>query len=72
MQAPDMVDKTFEECIPMIAERTKERMKWVWEEDLDAAYEKLRDARDDGLVQAKPEEKAAAIPNGNKVGIEAQ
>ncbi|TKA32070.1 hypothetical protein B0A50_01317 [Salinomyces thailandicus] len=43
MQAEDMLDKSFEECIPMMAERTKERMKWVWEEDLDAAYERVRD-----------------------------
>ena len=38
-----MLDKGFEECCGMIAERTKERMKWVWEEDLDATYEKVRD-----------------------------
>lgn len=43
LQTDDMIDKSFEECLPMIAERTRERMKWVWEEDLDAAYEKLRD-----------------------------
>ncbi|KAH9811175.1 FAD binding domain [Teratosphaeria destructans] len=41
-QAEDMKDKTLEECIPIMAERTRERMKWVWEEDLDAAYEKAR------------------------------
>lgn len=29
MQTEDMKDKSFEECIPMIAERTRERMKWV-------------------------------------------
>lgn len=29
MQAEDMKDKSFEECIPMIAQRTRERMKWV-------------------------------------------
>lgn len=45
MQTEDMIDKSFEECIPMIAERTRERMKWVWEEDLDAAYEKMRDGK---------------------------
>ena len=43
MQAPDMVDKDFEECCGMLEERTRERMKWVWEEDLDAAYVKVRD-----------------------------
>ncbi|KXL51172.1 MAG: hypothetical protein FE78DRAFT_212811 [Acidomyces sp. 'richmondensis'] len=43
MQTEDMKDKSFEECIPMIAERTRERMKWVWEEDLDSEYERTRD-----------------------------
>ena len=42
MQTEDMVDKSFEDCVPMMAERTKERMKWVWEEDLDDAYDKRR------------------------------
>ncbi|KAL9091480.1 MAG: hypothetical protein Q9165_004866 [Trypethelium subeluteriae] len=42
MQTEDMVDKSFEECVPMMAERTRERMKWVWEEDLDEAYDKTR------------------------------
>ncbi|KAI7537015.1 hypothetical protein KC331_g11143 [Hortaea werneckii] len=42
MQAEDMLDKRYEECIPMMAERTKERMKWVWEEDLDAAFERVK------------------------------
>ncbi len=43
MQAPDMLEKSFEECCGLIAERTREMMKWVWEEDLDAAYEKVSD-----------------------------
>ncbi|KAI7686817.1 hypothetical protein KC322_g12627 [Hortaea werneckii] len=42
MQAEDMLDKSYEECIPMMAERTRERMKWVWEEDLEAAYERVK------------------------------
>ena len=46
MQTDDMMDKGFDECVPLIAERTRERMKWVWEEDLDAAYEKVRDGAD--------------------------
>jgi salicylate hydroxylase len=43
MQTEDMLDKSFEECVPMIGQRTRERMKWIWEEDLDAAYERGRD-----------------------------
>ncbi|RMZ05672.1 hypothetical protein D0862_04895 [Hortaea werneckii] len=42
MQAEDMLDRSYEECIPIMAERTKERMKWVWEEDLDAAFERVK------------------------------
>lgn len=44
MQAEDMLDKTYEECLPLMAERTSERMKFVWEEDLDAAYDKVKHA----------------------------
>lgn len=43
LQTDDMIDKSLEQCLPILAERTRERMKWVWEEDLDAAYEKQRD-----------------------------
>ena len=53
MQTEDMMDKSFEECVPMIAERTRERMKWVWEEDLDAAYENVRDGTS-GSGESKP------------------
>ena len=79
LQTEDMIDKSFEECCPMIAERTRERMKWVWEEDLDAAYEKERDAAvgRDNAVGDTPAEKAERIANGTAVGklgvgIEAQ
>ena len=75
MQTEDMINKTFEECCPLIAERTRERMKWVWEEDLDAAYEKVRDGvdnDDDGknnVVKADPVEKAEMVANGTAVGV---
>lgn len=74
MQTEDMLDKSFEECIPMIAERTRERMKWVWEEDLDAAYEKARSQGDALQTTGKP---AAHATNGASAGdaavsIEAQ
>lgn len=69
LQTDDMIDKSFEECLPMIAERTRERMKWVWEEDLDAAYEKMRDGKDgmaeNGIDQAK------IIANGTMVAGQA-
>lgn len=46
LQTDEMIDKSLEECLPILAERTRERMKWVWEEDVDAAYEKVRDRGD--------------------------
>lgn len=44
-QTEDMRDLGFEECLPLMAERTRERMKWVWEEDLDERFESVRDGR---------------------------
>ncbi|KAI9704648.1 MAG: hypothetical protein M1820_005396 [Bogoriella megaspora] len=44
MQTEDMISKSYEECVPMMAERTRERMKWVWEDDLDKAYETMRNS----------------------------
>lgn len=61
LQTDDMIDKSLEECLPILAERTRERMKWVWEEDLDAAYEKERDG-------VNPQEKAENVPNGSEIG----
>lgn len=46
-QTEDMKDLPFEECLPLMAERTRERMKWVWEEDLDERFESVRDGRAD-------------------------
>ena len=70
LQTEDMKDKTFEECLPLIAERTRERMKWVWEEDLDAAYEKMRDGEEE-LAEGGVEKKAEMIANGTMVGKQA-
>ncbi|KAK5169747.1 uncharacterized protein LTR77_005725 [Saxophila tyrrhenica] len=70
MQAPDMIDRSFEDCCDLIAERTRERMKWVWEEDLDAAYEKVRDEgvqAEQGPNGQKGEEKAQVMTNGTAV-----
>lgn len=81
MQTDDMVDKSFEECIPMIGERTRERMKWVWEEDLDAAYERVRDGKEepsksasssDATVNGAPSTTYESASASRAVGIEAQ
>ncbi|KAK4188708.1 salicylate hydroxylase [Podospora australis] len=42
MQAPQMEGKTFDECVPILAETVKNRLKWIFTEDLDVAYEKER------------------------------
>ncbi|KAK5135208.1 hypothetical protein LTR08_005457 [Meristemomyces frigidus] len=76
MQSAEMLEKTFEECIPFIAEQTRERMKFVWEEDLDAAYEKIRDGLDgkepNGNGPSTIAAGKAVVPDVSAVSIEAQ
>lgn len=47
MQSPDMIGLTFEECMPLVKTRIESRMKWIWTEDIDAAYETARKALGD-------------------------
>lgn len=42
-QTEDLINLTFDECCPIVAERITEAMKWTWEEDLDICYEKARE-----------------------------
>lgn len=42
LQSPDLVHLSFDEALPIVAERLQDRMKWIWGEDLDAIYEKQR------------------------------
>lgn len=42
MQTDDMVGKSYDDCLPIVREQLKDRMKWVWFEDLDDVYEKAR------------------------------
>ncbi|KAJ5606680.1 hypothetical protein N7510_009461 [Penicillium lagena] len=37
-QGPDFKGLSFEECIPVAAEKLKDRMAWVWSGDLDKDY----------------------------------
>jgi len=39
MQAAGMEGLSYDECLPLVAERLRNRMKWVWTEDIDEAYE---------------------------------
>lgn len=42
MQRADMVGKSYEECIPLVRDALKDRMKWIWSADIDDIYEKAR------------------------------
>jgi salicylate hydroxylase len=39
MQTEDMLGKSFDECIPRMRDHLKDRMQWIWTEDIDIAYE---------------------------------
>jgi salicylate hydroxylase len=43
LQGDGLRDKTFEECLPELRSRLKDRMNWVWMEDIDISYEKIAD-----------------------------
>jgi salicylate hydroxylase len=42
MQTDEMAGKSYNDCLPIVREQLKDRMKWVWFEDLDDVYEKAR------------------------------
>lgn len=44
MQTVEMAGKSYEECLPLVRESLKDRMNWVWTEDIDLAYEGERRA----------------------------
>lgn len=39
MQGPDFKDLSYEECLPVIAQKLEGRMRWVWGADIDAQYD---------------------------------
>jgi salicylate hydroxylase len=39
MQSRDMSDLTFDQCMPLVKARIESRMKWIWTDDIDSAYE---------------------------------
>ncbi|OBT70703.1 hypothetical protein VF21_10252 [Pseudogymnoascus sp. 05NY08] len=41
LQGEGLKGKTFDECMPELRNRLKDRMNWVWLEDIDVMYEKL-------------------------------
>jgi len=38
-----MSSLTFEECIPIVTEKTSSRMKFVWGVDLDQVYDEAKE-----------------------------
>ena len=42
MQTDAMRGLPYEECLPLVAERLRNRMKWIWSEDIDEAYLKAK------------------------------
>ncbi|KAH8692607.1 hypothetical protein BGW36DRAFT_302360 [Talaromyces proteolyticus] len=42
MQTSEMVGLSYDDCLPIVCEQLKDRMKWVWNENLDEAYERAR------------------------------
>ncbi|CRG86012.1 hypothetical protein PISL3812_03015 [Talaromyces islandicus] len=42
MQADEMVGKSYDDCLPIVREQLKDRMKWIWLEDLDDVYGRAR------------------------------
>ena len=39
MITDDLKHLPIDDCLPIVADQMKERMKWVWNEDLSSAYE---------------------------------
>ena len=42
MMSSEMEGKSYDERLPILIEGAKNNMKWIWTEDIDAAYEKHR------------------------------
>jgi salicylate hydroxylase len=38
MQGPDFEGLSFEECLPIVRDKLKDRMAWVWSGDIDRDY----------------------------------
>lgn len=42
MQAEGLRGEEYEACLPKVRERLRDRMKWVWTEEIDEVYESER------------------------------
>jgi len=43
LNAPELKGLTYEECVPKVANILKDRMSWIWSEDIDQDYEKAKE-----------------------------
>lgn len=43
MEADFLLGKSYEDCLPLVREDLLNRMKWVWDDDVDDLYDKMRD-----------------------------
>jgi salicylate hydroxylase len=48
MTTDELDPLAFEECLPVVADKLRTRMKWVWSEDIESVYQKAK--VDAGLV----------------------
>jgi salicylate hydroxylase len=39
-EASHLKGLTYDECVPIIASTLKDRMSWIWSEEIDEAYER--------------------------------
>jgi salicylate hydroxylase len=46
MQGPDFENMNFEQCLPIVAEKLRDRMTWVWNEDIDNDYNIMKAKKD--------------------------
>jgi salicylate hydroxylase len=58
LQGEGLAGKTFDECMPELRNKLKDRMNWVWTEDIDAMYEKAAAEMKDERVETGDREAA--------------
>jgi len=42
MEAEELIGLPYDACLPLVKDMLKDRMNWIWTEDIDAAYESAR------------------------------
>jgi hypothetical protein len=57
--------ESYEECLPVVREKLKGRMKWVWGHDLESGYVEARERAGLGLREKGKEEVLGSVKSGN-------